>query len=277
MLNIGKFNTLKVIKIVDFGVYLNGGDGILILLPAKYIIDPINVGDEVEVFIYTDSEDRLIATTEIPFTQVGKFAYLDVKSVNKIGAFLDWGLMKDLLVPFSEQRSKMKQNGRYLVYAYLDDATKRVVASSKIEKFLGNTIPVYKKGDKVRCLIYGENDVGYKVIVDNLHKGIIYKNQVFKNVEIEDEIDGYVMQIRDDNKIDVSINDIAVNRIEELAKRFYNFIKINGGETTLGDKSTPDEIKAIMLCSKKDFKKAIGLLYKQHLIEIKEGKILIIK
>ena len=271
MLNIGKFNTLKVLKIVDFGIYLDGGNGISILLPVRYISKAINIGEELEVFIYTDSEDRLIATTETPFTQVGKFSYLDVKSVNKIGAFLDWGLMKDLLVPFSEQRSRMKQGGRYLVYTYLDDTTKRIVASSKIEKFLGNTIPLYTKGTKVHCLICDENDIGYKVIVENLHKGIIYKNQVYKNLEIGDEIDGFVKQIRDDNKIDVTINDIAINRIDELAKRFHNFISINGGSTSLGDKSSPEEIKAIMSCSKKDLKKAIGLLYKQHLITINNG------
>ena len=271
MLNIGKFNTLKVLKIVDFGIYLDGGNGISILLPVRYISKAINIGEELEVFIYTDSEDRLIATTETPFTQVGKFSYLDVKSVNKIGAFLDWGLMKDLLVPFSEQRSRMKQGGRYLVYTYLDDTTKRIVASSKIDKFLCNTIPIYTKGTKVHCLIYDENDIGYKVIVENLHKGIIYKNQIYQNIEIGDEIDGYVKQIRDDNKIDVTINDIAVNRIDELAKRFHCFISINGGSTSLGDKSSPEEIKAIMSCSKKDLKKAIGLLYKQHLITINNG------
>lgn len=271
MLNIGKFNTLKVLKIVDFGIYLDGGNGIPILLPVRYISKAVNIGDELDVFIYTDSEDRLIATTETPLTQVGKFSYLDVKSVNKVGAFLDWGLMKDLLVPFSEQRSRMKQGGRYLVYTYLDDTTKRVVASSKIEKFLGNTIPLYTKGTKVHCLIYDENDIGYKIIVENLHKGIIYKNQVYQNLEIGDEIDGFVKQIRDDNKIDVTINDIAVNRIDELAKRFHNFISINGGSTSLGDKSSPEEIKAIMSCSKKDLKKAIGLLYKQHLITINNG------
>ena len=173
MLNIGKFNTLKVSKIVNFGIYLDAGDNIEILLPTRYIAEPLSIGQDVKVFIYTDSEDRLIATTETPFTQVGKFSYLDVKSVNKIGAFLDWGLMKDLLVPFSEQRSRMKQGGRYLVYTYLDDTTKRIVASSKIDKFLCNTIPIYTKGTKVHCLIYDENDIGYKVIVENLHKGIL--------------------------------------------------------------------------------------------------------
>ncbi len=277
MLKIGKFNILKVSKIVDFGLYLDGGNNIEILLPSKYISENPQIGQELNVFIYTDSEDRLIATTENPLTQVGKFAFLNVKSVNKFGAFLDWGLIKDLLVPFSEQRTRMKQGGRYLVYTYLDDATKRIVASSKLDKFLSNTIPLYTKGAKVQCLIYDENDIGYKVIVENLHKGIIYKNQVFQNIGLGDQIYGYIKQIRDDNKIDISINDVAVNRIDELAKRFLNFISINGGTTSLGDKSSPEEIKAIMSCSKKDLKKAIGLLYKQHLIDINEGKIIIIQ
>ena len=276
MLNIGKFNTLKVVKIVDFGVYLDGGNNVEILLPSRYITNVPTIGDEIEVFVYADSEDRLIATTETPYTQVGNFAFLEVVSVNKVGAFLNWGLMKDLLVPYNEQRSRMKQGRRYLVYTYLDDTTKRIVASSKYEKFLGNTIPMYEKGDKVKCLVCDENEIGYKLIIDDLHKGIIYKNEIFRNIEIGDSFDGYIKQVREDNKIDVTINDVAVNRIDALAERFYQFVKINGGSTTLCDKSTPEEIKSILQCSKKDFKKAIGALYKSHRINIGENKITIV-
>ena len=276
MLNIGKFNTLKVVKIVDFGVYLDGGNNIEILLPSRYITNVPTIGDEIDVFVYADSEDRLIATTETPYTQVGNFAFLEVVSVNKVGAFLNWGLMKDLLVPYNEQRSRMKQGRRYLVYTYLDDTTKRIVASSKYEKYLGNTIPEYKKGDKVKCLVCDENEIGYKLIIDDLHKGIIYKNELFRNIEIGDSFDGYIKQVRDDNKIDVTINDVAVNRIDALAERFYQFVKINGGSTTLCDKSSPEEIKSILQCSKKDFKKAIGALYKSHRINIDENKITIV-
>ncbi|MBR5551940.1 MAG: GntR family transcriptional regulator [Muribaculaceae bacterium] len=276
MLNIGKFNTLKVVKIVDFGVYLDGGNNIEILLPSRYITNVPTIGDEIDVFVYADSEDRLIATTETPYTQVGKFAFLEVASVNKVGAFLNWGLMKDLLVPYNEQRSRMKQGRRYLVYTYLDDTTKRIVASSKYEKFLGNTIPMYEKGDKVKCLVCDENEIGYKLIIDDLHKGIIYKNEIFRNIEIGDSFDGYIKQVREDNKIDVTINDVAVNRIDALAERFYQFIKINGGSTMLCDKSSPEEIKSILQCSKKDFKKAIGALYKSHRINIDENKITIV-
>ena len=273
MLNIGKFNTLKVSKIVDFGLFLDAGNKIEILLPARYITKTPKIGDELKVFIYADSEDRLIATTEKPFTQVGEFAFLEVKSVNKVGAFLNWGLIKDLLVPFNEQRSRMKEGRRYLVYTYLDDTTKRIVASSKFEKFLGNTIPSYNRGETVSCLVYDENEIGYKLIIDNLHKGIIYKNEVFRNIDIGDKFDGYIKQVREDNKIDVTLNDVIVNRIDALANRFLDFIKINGGKTTLCDKSSPDEIKAILQCSKKDFKKAIGALYKSHLIKIEEDTI----
>ena len=267
MLKIGKFNTLKVSKIVDFGLYLDGSNGLEILLPSRYITDIPQIGDELNVFIYTDSEDRLI----------GQFGFLTVKSVTKVGAFLDWGLMKDLLVPFSEQRSRMRNGGRYLVYTYLDDATKRVVASSKINKFLGNTYPLYKKGDKVSCLIYEETEIGYKVIIDNLHNGKIYKNELFKSIDKEDRVNGYVKQVRDDGKIDITLKDSASNRIEILADRFYKFIEMNGGSTSLGDKSSPDEIKAILQCSKKDFKKAIGSLYKAKLIIINENSISINK
>lgn len=273
MLNIGKFNTLKISKIVDFGVYLDGGNGIDILLPSRYITDTPIVGKEIKVFIYNDSEDRLIATTEQPYTEVGKFAYLKVKSINRFGAFIEWGLMKDLLVPFSEQSSRMKENKRYLVYTYLDDTTKRIVASSKINKFLGNTIPNYSKGDNVDCLVYEETEIGYKLIVDNLHKGMIYKNEIFQNIDIEDRFNGYVKQVRDDGKIDIVFGDKAENRIKVLSERFLKFIEINGGTTSICDKSTPEEIKSILQCSKKDLKKAIGYLYKSRHIIIHEDKI----
>ncbi len=275
MLKIGKFNTLKISKIVDFGVYLDGDNGIDILLPSRYIANTPIVGEEINVFIYNDSEDRLIATTEQPYTEVGKFAYLRVKSVNKFGAFLDWGLTKDLLVPFSEQRSRMKENGKYLIYTYLDDTTKRIVASSKITKFLGNTIPNYNKGEVIDCLIYEETEIGYKVIVDHLHRGMIYKNEIFQNINIEDRLSGYVKQVREDGKIDITLGDKTENRIEILSKRFLKFIEINGGSTSICDKSSPEEIKSILQCSKKDLKKAIGHLYKSKLIIIRENEIIL--
>lgn len=257
MLKIGKYNTLKVVKSVDFGVFLSGGNDIEVLLPSRYIVNPLQIGTEVEVFVYRDSEDRLIATTEKPLTHVGKFSILEVKSINKIGAFLNWGLPKDLLVPFNEQFSKMREGGRYLVYTYLDDATQRIVASSKINKFLGNTIPKYSKMERVTCLVCEEVAIGYKVIVNDLHKGIIYKNEIYNPISIGSEIYGYVKQIRKDGKLDITLSDVTVNRIELLASHFMHYINENGGETTLGDKSTPEEIKSVMACSKKDLKKQL--------------------
>lgn len=276
MLKIGKYNTLKVVKSVDFGVFLSDGNDIEVLLPSRYIEKPLQIGTEIEVFVYRDSEDRLIATTERPLTHVEKFAILEVNSVNKVGAFLNWGLPKDLLVPFNEQSSKMKEGGWYLVYTYLDDATQRIVASSKINKFLGNTIPNYSIMERVSCLVYEEAAIGYKVIVNNLHKGIVYKNEIYNPISIGSEIFGYVKKIRDDGKLDVSLSDVTVNRIESLASRYMQYINENGGETTLGDKSSPEEIKSIMACSKKDLKKAIGLLYKQRRIQINGERIIAI-
>lgn len=185
MIKIGNFNTLKVLKIVDFGAYLDGGNNIEILLPSRYINIPLQIGDSINVFIYTDSEDRLIASTESPLIKVGEFAYLTVKQVTQFGAFLDWGLPKDLLVPFREQKTRMKEDVEYLVYAYLDNTTKRIVASSKIEKFLGNKIPCYKNGESVNILVYTQTEIGYKVIVDNMFHGMLYYNEIFQEINIE--------------------------------------------------------------------------------------------
>jgi predicted RNA-binding protein (virulence factor B family) len=268
MVKIGKYNTLSVIKYVDFGVYLDGGDGIEILLPTRYVPEGLKVGDDINVFIYKDSEDRIIATTEHPYAQVGEFAYLQVNQVNQAGAFLDWGLPKDLLVPYSQQRSKMRQDGIYLVYVYLDDATKRIVATAKIEKYLDNVLPEYKPGERVNCLVFEHTDIGYKVIVNNMHRGMIYHNEIFQPIEVEQQVVGYVKSIREDGKIDITLSDKAAVRIDSLSNRILNAIKANGGKLNLTDKSSPDEIKALFSCSKKDFKKALGHLYKERIINI---------
>jgi len=273
MVEIGKFNTLKVVKLVDFGVYLDGGNNIEILLPARYISSPLNEGDSISVFIYTDSEDRLIATTLQPLAQVDEFAFLTVKQSTNVGAFLDWGLAKDLLVPFSEQRIKMREGGNYLVYVYLDDNTKRIVASTKINKFIGNTIPNYKRGQKVSVLICEINNLGYKAIVNHQHYGMIYRNETYCNLKVGDNINAYVKIVRDDGKIDLTLNDTSANRTHKLAQEIYDWLLISGGYTTLNDKSSPDEIAKLFSCSKKDFKKAIGLLYKEQKIKITDNGI----
>lgn len=268
MIKIGQYNNLKVVKIVDFGLYLDGGDDGEILLPARYITDLPEPGDEMSVFVYRDSEDRLIATTEKPFATVGEFAYLQVTAVNKVGAFMQWGLPKDLLVPFREQKVSMKQGGIYLVYIYVDDATKRIVSSAKIEKFIGNRFPDYAPGTKVKALVYNHNELGYRCIVDNLYHGLIYQNETFRPVELGMEIDAYVKRVRDDGKIDLTVSPVASVRVERLAARILEKVRENNGRLPVSDHSSAELIKEMFECSKKDFKKAIGLLYKQRAISI---------
>lgn len=274
MVNIGQYNRLTVVKRVDFGVYLDGGNGVEILLPEKYVESSVNIGDEVDVFIYTDSEDRLIATTERPYAKVGEFAFLQVSQVNEIGAFLDWGISgKDLLVPFSEQKSRMLRGGIYPVYVYLDVATKRVAASTKIDKFLGNKIPRYKRGDNVKALVLRHEDPGYRVIVDNLFKGIIYDSDVYEAIEVGETIDAHVRQVRPDGKIDLSPGPDAASRVKVLAEKIYYLADAANGTMPLSDSSTPEEIKSVLQCSKKDFKKAVGVLMKNGLVSQADGRL----
>ncbi len=259
---------------VDFGAYLDMGDDKEVLMPAKYLPDEAHPGDEVDVFVYPDSEDRLVATTEHPFALVGEFAILQVAEVNSVGAFLDWGLeAKHLLVPFAEQRMRMRQGGVYLVYVYLDDASKRIVASSKIEKFLGNVIPRYNIGDPVKALVYEHCDIGYKCIVDNLHHGMIYQNELHRPLELQSTVTACVKKIRDDEKIDLTLGDVAQARTGELANVIIKRLKAAGGTLPLSDKTDPEVINREFGASKKDFKKALGRLYKEHQITIGDESI----
>lgn len=272
MLKIGNYNTLKVAREVDFGYYLATDDGRELLLPRKYMPEDKGIGDELKVFVYTDSEDRLIATTEVPYAVVGDFAYLQVKDVNNAGAFLDWGIPgKDLLVPYSEQKARMKQGGIYLVYVYLDDATKRVVASAKAEHFIGNVIPEYRPGQRVSALIVEHTPIGYRAIVDNRHWGMIYDNEIFRPLELESTVKAFVKSVREDYKIDLTLSDRAVKRVGDLSDRILEAIDAAGGELRVTDASTPDEIREAFECSKKDFKKAVGHLYKEKKILLGEG------
>lgn len=268
MIKLGQYNDLRVAKLVDFGVYLDGGDSGEILLPARYVTEPPQPGDMMRVFIYKDSENRLIATTEKPFAVVGQFAYLQVTDVNSTGAFLQWGISKDLLVPFREQKVKMKPGGIYLVYLYVDDASNRIVASAKIEKFIGNKFPDYAPGTKVKVLVYSHTDLGYGCIVENLYHGLIYRNETYGPVELGVEIDAYVKQVRDDGKIDLKISPVTPVRVERLANRILKLLRDNEGRLPLSDHSSAEAISDMFQCSKKDFKKAIGQLYREHLITI---------
>lgn len=258
---------------VDFGAYLEAGNGIEILLPGKYLNDTMKVGDEVDVFVYTDSEDRLIATTQHPYATVGQFAFLQVTAVTKFGAFLDWGLPKDLLVPFREQKIKMREGGIYPVFIYLDDASKRVVASGKFEKFIGNKFPEYHHGDKVTVLPYAHTEIGFKAVVDNLYHGMLYSNELYKPVTIGETMTAWVNRVRDDGKIDLIASDRQINRVTDLSESIVEALKSNNGVLTMSDKSTPEEIQERFHCSKKDFKKALGMLYKNQIITIHDDRI----
>ncbi|MDE5928025.1 MAG: GntR family transcriptional regulator [Duncaniella sp.] len=274
MVKIGRYNKLRVVKNVDFGAYLDGGDGVEILLPARYIDSPLHPDDEIDVFIYKDNEGRLIATTEHPYVQVGEFAFLQVNDVNRMGAFLDWGLMKQLLVPFSEQTVKLSRGMVIPVYVYLDDASQRVVASAKLDHFLGNTIPDYAIGSPVKALVYKRTDVGYKAIVDDKHHGMFYESDLYKPLEIGEAVTAYVKRVREDGKIDLLLHGAHDGRVEALARAVMARLdREPDGFLPLCDNSSPEAIRETFSCSKKDFKKAIGSLYREHRIEITPGGI----
>lgn len=270
MLKIGQYNRLAVSRLTDFGAYLDAGNGVEILIPARYLPEQPAEGDELDVFVYTDTEDRLIATTEKPLIQVGQFAFLQCVDVNsRVGAFLNWGITaKDLLCPFNEQRNKMTPNGIYCVYAYLDDTTKRIVVSSKIEKFLGNVYPEYRPHEIVQALVCKRTDIGYMAIVNNLHAGMIYVDELITHPEIGETVTAYVKKVREDGKIDLTLKDTNGKRAHGVADMILECMKSNGGYIGITDKSSPEEIALVFGCSKKDFKKAVGLLYKERKIEI---------
>jgi predicted RNA-binding protein (virulence factor B family) len=272
-MEIGRLNTLKIVKDLDFGVYLDGGNDGEILLPARYVPQNVKPGDEVEVFIYHDNEGRLIATTLHPLATVGEFKFMEVKSVNETGAFLEWGLMKDLLVPFREQKTPMKEGRWYLVYVHIDHVSGRIVASARIEKYLDNTFPAYSFNQQVSLLVADETDLGYKVIINNLHWGLLYHNDVFRRLEKGEQLTGYIKEVREDEKIDVSLAPLGYGKVEGTAATILESLRIHNGFLPLHDKSEPEEIYALFRCSKKTFKQAIGSLYKQKLIILKEDGI----
>ncbi|MEZ3520636.1 MAG: GntR family transcriptional regulator [Muribaculaceae bacterium] len=270
MIKLGKFNTMCVVRLVDFGAYLGDPDdekSAEILLPARYMPEDLRPGDTIDVFVYRDNENRPIATTDEPYATVGEFAYMQVNQVNDIGAFLDWGLVKELLVPFSEQKAKMRPGGIYLVYVYLDDATQRIVASAKIEKFLGNVFPEYKIGQRVRALVYQHTDIGYKAIVDNLHQGLLYENELFRPVELEETVEAYVKRVRPDGKIDLTLSSSTRDRVDEISDRIIEYLR-KPDASAVSDHLSPEEIRKLFGCSKKDFKKAVGMLYRSHAVSI---------
>ncbi len=273
MAEIGKINNLQVVKSLDHGIYLDGGDLGEILMPSRYVPEDCQVGDALDVFIYLDSADLLLATTETPYVMVGECAYLKVVDVNQAGAFLDWGLPKDLLVPYGEQISTLKIGQSYTVLAYLDENTNRIAATQKLDSNLSEEAQYFKPGQAVDILIFGKTELGYKAIINNTHIGLIYKNEVFQTLTHGEKLKGFIKAIREDRKIDLCLQLPGKDAREDLKTRILNHLQKNDGESTLTDKSSPDDIYQCFAVSKKNYKKAIGTLYKKKLIRIEEDKI----
>lgn len=273
MVEIGRYNKLRIVKEVEFGLYLDGQEEGEILLPKKYVTDSFKTGETIEVFIYKDSEDRIIATTEKPFAVVGEFSFLEVVSTNKFGAFLNWGLVKDLLVPFSEQKQKMIEGTSYLVYIYFDKESKRIVASSKLDKFLDNVPGNYEPGEQVEVIIAYETEIGYKAIVNNLHWGLFYKNEISQRLLTGEKLTAFISNIRDDEKIDLSLYKPNLDKIDDIASMILKKLEINNGFLPYTDRSNAEDVYKFFMISKKTFKKTIGNLYRRRLIIIESDGI----
>ncbi len=282
MIQLGKTNTLTILRQTPPGMYLGDGENEVVLLPTKYIEPDFEIGQEIDVFVYRDSEDRLIATRLKPFAEVGQFAYLNVSEVSKVGAFLDWGLEKDLFVPFKEQKHKMFEGYSYVVYIYIDDVTERIVASSKINKFISNEVLTVKQGEEVDLLVYNETDLGFTCVINGAHKGLIYHNDVFTDLAVGDQVKGYIKLIRENNLIDLSLQNIGFKHVLSSTEKIMEYLNTHNGYLELTDKSSPDLIERKFDMSKSTFKKSIGILYRQRkvtlhddgvrLVPLKEGE-----
>ncbi|MEM6813602.1 MAG: S1-like domain-containing RNA-binding protein [Bacteroidota bacterium] len=272
-MDIGHYHTLKINRITQPGAYLTNGYQD-VLLPIKYVPQGVKRGEELSVFVYRDSEDRIISTTKHPYATVNQFAFLKVKDVTSIGAFLDWGIDKDLLVPFKKQKVKLQKGFRVLVYLYLDERTDRVVATAKVAKHFKKEMTL-KKGDTVNLLITDFTDLGVNVIVENCYRGLIYQNDLFHDVLEGDRIKGFVKQIRSDSKLDISLRKDGLENLKLGAKQILEEIKKQGGFIPLNDQSDPEEIQSVFQMSKKNFKRSVGILYKEKLINLESHGIIL--
>jgi hypothetical protein len=275
MADIGVLNNLRVVKEVDFGVYLDGGEHGEILLPRRYVPENCKVDDIIRVFIYLDSEDRLIATTERPYAMVGDFALLKVVAVESAGAFLDWGLPKDLLVPFSEQSPIMEEGKSYVVRVYVDKSN-RIAGTTRLDRYLDNDPGNFHVSQKVELLICNQTDIGYKAIINGTHWGVLYYNEVFQSLKSGQKTKGYIKKVRDDNKIDLSLQKLGYEKVDDITETILGVLKEQGGFISVSDKSTPETIHKLFGVSKKTYKKAIGAIYRKRLITIENNGIKLI-
>jgi hypothetical protein len=265
MIKVGEYNTLQVARAFDFGMYL-GEDKDVVLLPKRFVPPGVKPGDTLNVFVYHDSENRLIATTQKPIGIVGDIVNLQVVSLTKQGAFMDWGLMKDLFVAKSQQLEGMRMGGHYIVKIYLDEMTGRVAATEKVEQFLSNDQLTVKELDQVDLLVYRRTDIGYVVIINNLHTGVLHFNDIFQEIQVGDRLKGYVKNIREENKIDVGTGKVGYQRVEDEAGKVLRLLKENKGYLPYNDKSNPEDIYEFFGMSKKTFKMTTGNLYKNRKI-----------
>ncbi|MDO7635014.1 MAG: S1-like domain-containing RNA-binding protein [Porticoccaceae bacterium] len=276
MAQVGKFNKLQVVKEVDFGVYLDGGELDTILLPKRYVPKDCEIGDWVDVFLYFDSEDLLIATTEIPKVQVGQCELLKVIDINNAGAFMDWGLPKDLLVPYSEQHKPMEVGYSYVVYVFYDHDSDRIAASTRLQDHLAEESVWVKPKQAVNLLIAGRTDLGYKAVIDNRYLGLIFRGDAFRPLKIGERVAGFIKSIRPDGKIDLLISQATLQGDHALGEDIIRHLKTSGGVSLLTDKSDPDDIYRTFKVSKKKYKQALGTLYKSKRILLAPDKITLI-
>jgi hypothetical protein len=273
MIELGNYNTLKILRETGVGLFLGDDDVDDLLLPLKYIPDEFNIGDDINVFCYLDHEERPIATTLKPLIKRNTFGWLRVAEVNEFGAFLDWGLEKHLLVPFREQQTKMIEGESYVVFCYLDEKSFRLVASSRLNKFAKNEDISLSPKDEVDLLVSRQSELGWDVIINNKYQGLVFKSEVFQPMQIGATLKGYVKKIREDSKVDIVLKPIGHMALEPAAKQIFEQLELAGGYISLHDKSAPEEIKEMFQMSKKTFKKAIGALYRDRKIEIKDDGI----
>ncbi len=277
MLKLGVYNTLEVVRERDQGIYLCDEDGNEVLLPNKYVPEEFMIRDLLKVFVYLDSSERIVATTLEPYATIKSFAYLKCTSVSEIGAFLDWGLEKDLFVPFKEQANKMKKGNWYLVYVYLDEETNRLLASSKTNAFLDNSLVLLSSYDEVDLIASHPSPFGWNMIVNQKHLGLVYEDEIFQKITPGDRFKGYIKKVRPDGKIDLTLQRHGYRVIEPNAEQILKELQANGGFIDLNDKSDPEDIKEVFQLSKKSFKKAIGSLYKARKITIEQDGIRIVE
>ena len=277
MVEVGKMNKLAISRNSDFGLLLDGEQLGEILIPKRYVSNAWKEGDDVDVFVYLDSEDRLTATTERPKAQVGEFVLLRCTDATPIGAFLDWGLPKDLFVPFREQRMKMRQGESYLVYIYFDNASERIVASAKLDKFLASSTHFYKNGEEVELIAWQKSDLGYKFIINNERWGMVFDNEIFQAIQRGRKLKGFIKKVRPDGRIDLALSKPGYERVSLLTDVILNHLKANGGFMPITSKTPPQQINALFSVSKKTYKNAIGALYKQRMITIEDDGVRLVK